>query len=207
MSIPSFCAYCRVPGPDESRFLSARGMLYTAYREDCDQLEKLGVALPSERFFPTRDFQSTSSEKLLSTRPSFAVCAMLWTDLLEASHSERHKPVAGRGRACRCPLWTPEHWRSWNDEIDFLRDRHGLSTEDLGRVLDTVFGQPDSLSNKSGRSVLQLVYENNWIWYTRASFRHLPLRWWATDTLDGFQTLSSLRFSRVPTSNSLRTRC
>ncbi|GAA5861408.1 hypothetical protein JCM3774_000239 [Rhodotorula dairenensis] len=144
------------------------GLDYETYRADCDKLEALGIALPSECFVPCRDFQTRSTGKLLSTRPSAAVCAELWADLLEVSHADRHVPVAGRGRACRCPLWTLAQRRTWQKEVNFLRKRYAVRTEDLLCVLDTVFPRPSTAAAATGsdHSVLQLLYESNWIWYT-----------------------------------------
>lgn len=137
------------------------------YREDCDKLEELGIPLPAQCYVPSRDFQSSKGTRaLLSTRPSAAVCAELWTDLFDASHSDRHEPVAGCGRSCRCPLWSPAQRRTWQEEVDSLRERHGLSLEDLVRVLDMAFPRSTALAGAS-ESILRLPYDCNWIWYTR----------------------------------------
>ncbi|GAA5981137.1 hypothetical protein JCM10908_003997 [Rhodotorula pacifica] len=146
------------------------GLSYSALETDLKALQDLGitpattgVTLPGLPW----DFQAPHMRKLLSTRPPARVCDDLWTDLLDPSHPERHTAEPGRGPACLCPLWEPPRRVGFEAELISLERKYGVKADDLVTVLHLVFGLPvrsdDSIESRT--NVLQLVHENNWLWF------------------------------------------
>jgi NACalpha-BTF3-like transcription factor len=96
-----------------------------------------------------------------------AVCTLLWRDLTDANHDERHQAAAGAGRRCCCPLWMPSNRREWDEELEVLERKYGIGLRELAEVLDVAFRRSDTGISISDGNLLKLVYNHNWLWYSR----------------------------------------
>ncbi|BGP21308.1 hypothetical protein Rt10032_c01g0024 [Rhodotorula toruloides] len=139
---------------------------YPVVSADCTTLESLGITIHHDLVL-SRDFQDDSAEVLISHCPSTGVCALLWRDLTDSSHAERHQAAAGEGRRCCCPLWVPQNRREWDEELDVLARKYGLGAQELGEVLDVAFWRRENAVVAEDDDLLEHMYKNNWLWYSQ----------------------------------------
>ncbi|BGP28462.1 hypothetical protein JCM10296v2_000197 [Rhodotorula toruloides] len=133
---------------------------------DCATLERLGIVVTQD-LVRSRDFQDDSTEVLISHRPSTGVCALLWRDLMDSAHAERHRAAAGEGRRCCCPLWVPPNRREWDEELAALEKKYEIGAGELGEVLDMTFRRSENSVALEEDELLKLIYQNNWLWYSQ----------------------------------------
>uniref|UniRef100_A0A0K3CA20 Uncharacterized protein n=1 Tax=Rhodotorula toruloides TaxID=5286 RepID=A0A0K3CA20_RHOTO len=139
---------------------------YPLVTADCATLASLGIVVTQDLVL-SRDFQDDSAEVLISHRPSAGVCALLWRDLTDSSHAERHEAAAGQGRRCCCPLWVPPNRREWDEELAALERKYEIGAGELGEVLDVAFRRRENSVALAEDELLKLIYQNNWLWYSQ----------------------------------------
>ncbi|BGO88582.1 hypothetical protein NBRC10512_002672 [Rhodotorula toruloides] len=139
---------------------------YPLVTADCATLEALGIVVAQDLVL-SRDFQDDSAEVLISHGPSAGVCALLWRDLTDSTHAERHQAAAGEGRRCCCPLWVPPNRREWDEESAVLERKYEISAGELGEVLNVAFRRRENTVALEDDDLLKLIYQNNWVWYSQ----------------------------------------
>ncbi|GAA5878278.1 hypothetical protein JCM1840_002369 [Sporobolomyces johnsonii] len=128
---------------------------WETFSSDLSSLRKLSVSTSHAYLVLPRNFETVTANHLLMHHPSPAIYILLWSDLLDASHTGRHTQTP---RKCWCPLWVPAQQKSWEEELREI-EREQLKVDDLEEIGKRVFGK------KREDGLLEVVHEMNWLWF------------------------------------------
>lgn len=62
----------------------------------------------------------------------------------------------------------PPNRREWDEELAALERKYEIGAGELGEVLDVAFRRRENSVALAEDELLKLIYQNNWLWYSRA---------------------------------------